>query len=114
MEDKMKSFAIKLLAAAGFSLAVAMAAAPAAEAKVSVHIGIGVGTWYGPGYYGGYWRDKLTCREGRWLVQSYGYRYVRALDCAGRYYTYRGWRRGHPVLVRVDAINARVVGTQRD
>lgn len=89
--------------------------APGAEAKTSIGIWIGVpgfGYWYGPGYYHGHYRHRLTCAEGRWIVDHRGYNRVIAIDCSPRYYRYRAKRGGHWWLVRLDSRTGHIVGAR--
>lgn len=85
----------------------------AAEAKVKVYIGIGDFSWTGPGYYGGRYRDYLSCGEGRWIVDRSGYNNVRPIDCSPRFYAYRAKRKGNWWRVRVDARDGVIVNRTR-
>ena len=96
------------------ALAVATAmsfTAPAAEAKTKVHIWIGLGGfpyWYGPGVYHGRYRDRLTCNEGRHIVDHRGFNAVNAIDCVPRVYHYKAKRSGKWYTVALDARNGSI------
>ena len=89
---------------------------PAAEAKTSIQIYIGlpgITYWYGPGYYGRYYRSRLTCAEGRRIVDRRNYNNVRAIECWPRYYHYRATRAGIWYIVRFDSRTGRIVRVRR-
>jgi hypothetical protein len=80
--------------------------APAAEAKTRINIWIGIpgiSYWHGPGHYNGRYRSRLTCTEGRRIVDHSGFNSVRATDCSPRNYHYRARRAGHWYIVRLDS-----------
>ena len=88
--------------------------APEAKADVYVYIGLpGFFYWHGPGYYGRYYRWRLSCAEGRWIVDHRGYNHVRAIDCWPRYYHYRASRGGKWYIVRLDSRTGRIVRVRR-
>ncbi|MFN4140371.1 hypothetical protein [Aestuariivirga sp.] len=63
--------------------------------------------WYDYDRYGPfqpYYRDRLTCKEARRLVDRRGYDDVDARDCSGRVYSFRATtRNGKRVTVYVNA-----------
>ncbi|MBI2719721.1 MAG: hypothetical protein HY245_09575 [Rhizobiales bacterium] len=90
---------------------------PAAEAKTQIHIFIGLPGfphWYGPGYYGPHYRWRLTCAEGRRIVDRRDYDRVRAIDCRPRYYYYRASKAGRWYIVGLDSVTGRIVSVKRD
>lgn len=115
----------KLLLASAFltSLALGLPSAAQAHSTFKLYFGLphysynvgpgyqyrrGYG-WYNPGYYN---RDRyrISCGEARREVVNRGYRNVRAIECRGTTYTFRGWRNGrsHQLLV-----NSRTGGVWR-
>ena len=64
--------------------------------------------WEGPGYYQGRYRHRLSCAEGRRIVDRRGFNSVRATDCTPRYYHYRAKRHGSWYTVRFDSVTARM------
>ena len=86
-----------------------------AEAKTSVNIWIGMPGmtyWNGPGYYGKVYRSRLTCSEGRWIVDRRGYHSVYPIDCNPRYYRYHARRGGWGYVIRFDSWNGRIVSVR--
>lgn len=84
---------------------------PAAEAKTNVGIWIGIpgfNYWNGPGYYRGVYRHRISCSEGRRIVDRRGFNSVRATDCSPRYYHYRARKGGKWYTVRFDSRTARI------
>ncbi len=84
---------------------------PAANADTNIRIWLGfpgLTYWNGPGYYRGIYRHRLTCNEGRHVVDIRGFNRVRATDCTPRYYHYRAWRNGHRYTVRLDSRTGRM------
>lgn len=78
--------------------------APAEAAKVRIWIGVpGIDFWVGPGYYKGHYRDRLSCNEGKRIVDHRGFNSVKATDCVPRYYHYKAKRKGKWYKVRLDA-----------
>jgi hypothetical protein len=103
-------FTRSMLAAAALLGAVAMSA-PAAEAKTRVHVWIGLPGftyWAGPGYYYGRYRHRLSCAEGRRIVDHRGFNSVTATDCVPRIYHYKARRAGKWYTVRFDSVTARM------
>jgi len=87
---------------------------PEAKAHVDIYIGLpGIEYWRGPGYYGRYYRWRLSCAEGRRIVDRRGYNNVRAIDCWPRYYHYRATRAGIWYIVRFDSRTGRIVRVRR-
>lgn len=94
--------------------ALAMGASTA-QAKTNIHIWIGIPGftyWDGPGYYGGVYRHRLTCGEGRWIVDHRRFNLVRAIDCWPRTYHYRALRYGQWYIVGVDSWTGRIVSVE--
>jgi hypothetical protein len=54
----------------------------------------------------------VSCREGRRIVASRGFRDVRPLDCGSRSFVYSARERGSPVEVTVSARDGRIVSVQ--
>ena len=84
---------------------------PAAEAKthIGIWIGIpGISYWDGPGYYRGIYRHRLSCAEGRRIVDHSGFNWVRAVDCSPRYYHYRALKSGKRYMVTLDSRTGRI------
>ena len=54
----------------------------------------------------------ISCREGRRIVASRGFRDVRPLDCGSRTLVYTARQRGEPVEITVSARNGRIVSVQ--
>jgi hypothetical protein len=104
----------KLFYTAALSVPLALSAAPASADDVDVDVRFGVGApsygygVYGDGSYRPYHRRKLSCWRARQLVRDHGFRRVRTIECSGRVYTFRGIRRGHPVIIKVDARFGRI------
>ena len=83
---------------------------PAAKAHTKVNIWIGLPGftyWRGPGRYNGRYRDRLTCGEGRRIVDHSGYNSVSATDCVPRNYHYRARKNGLWYIIRLDARTGR-------
>ena len=84
---------------------------PAAEAKTNIGIWIGIpgfSYWNGPGYYRGIYRHRLSCVEGRRIVDHSGFNWVRATDCSPRYYHYRARKSGNWYSVALDSRTGRI------
>lgn len=93
------------LAAALLAGAMAIGSPAPAEAKVNIWIGLpGFGYWTGPGYYRGYYRHRLSCAEGRRIVDHRGFNSVRATDCTPRFYHYKARRHGRWYTVSLDSV----------
>jgi hypothetical protein len=90
----------------------------------------GCGGWgYGPRPY--YWRpyyapppviyydrdydtpDRLSCREARGILVDHGFHDLTALDCTGRYYSFRGIRGSFRYVVEVNSWNGNIVTVSR-
>jgi hypothetical protein len=82
-----------------------------AEAKTTIGIYIGIpgfNYWNGPGYYSGRYRDRLSCSEGRRVVDRSGFYFVRSTDCVPRVYHYTALRRGRWYVVSIDSVTGRL------
>jgi hypothetical protein len=99
----------KALCAAVLAAPLALAGTPASADDVAVRFGIGFGE---PGYGYSYYRDdrfypfhrrQMSCWRARQLVRDRGFNRVRTIECSGRIYTFRGIRRGHPFVIKVNA-----------
>ena len=55
---------------------------------------------------------KISCREGRLLVQGQGFSRVSALECQGTTFTYLARENGENVRVTVDARYGRIISTR--
>jgi hypothetical protein len=109
-----KPVSIKLAFAAAVALASFALPAQPALAKVNIYIGLpGLGYWNGPGNYNGYYRDRLTCAEGRRIVDRRGYNAVRAIDCSPRYYKYRARKNGRWNIVELDSRTGAIIRISR-
>ena len=51
---------------------------------------------------------RVSCREARRLVRSHGFRHVETRECAGRNYTFSGFRNGHYMIIYVNSHTGRV------
>lgn len=54
----------------------------------------------------------VTCREGRRIVASRGFRDVRPVDCGSRTLVYTARQRGEPVEITVSARDGRIVSVE--
>ena len=98
-----KSAAAAAAIAGAVMLSGAGAAPAVADTKLRIFLGIpGITYWAGPGYYQGKYRSRLSCNEGRRLVDNSGFNNVKAVDCTPRYYRYDARRNGKKYRVRVD------------
>ena len=129
----------KKMAAAG-ALALSLflplsAASTPASAGTDVFIGVGVGNgcWNGPFYNCGYGRPyyrpyaryprhydydryrpgKLSCGQARQDLRDRGYRSIKTNDCRGTQYSFRAVKNGRHYLVRINALNGRIIGRSR-
>jgi hypothetical protein len=101
----------KILSRTGVAAAIlagmlAVGSSVPAEAKTHINIWIGVpgfDYWNGPGYYNGHYRDRLTCSEGRHIVDHRGFNSVKATDCQPWVYHYNARRNGYWYVVALDA-----------
>jgi hypothetical protein len=74
------------------------------------------GFWYPQPYWLGYgWpvNTRITCGEGRAIVDVRGYNRVRPIECRGRIYTYLGRRHGDSFKVMVNSRKGRIVDVDR-
>jgi hypothetical protein len=110
----------KTLIAAAALAATMTFALPAQEAKADVDVDIGIGFFPSPGYgygfddygyqdsdYGlGYYPDhrphRISCGQGRRIVDRSGFRRVNPIDCELPGYRYTAWKRGQKFMVRVN------------
>ena len=56
---------------------------------------------------------RVSCRQGASIVSNAGFRGVRPLDCNGRDYSYRGFRRGGMFEITVRSRNGRITNVDR-
>jgi hypothetical protein len=112
-------FAKSLIAAAALATAMTFAL-PAEQAKADVDVSIGIGFYPDPGYghgfddygyhdsgYGwGYYPEhrphRISCGQGRRIVDRSGFNRVRPLDCELPGYRYSAWKHGKKYVVRVN------------
>jgi hypothetical protein len=87
-----------------FLLATPIGAPTSAEARVSVNIHVGSNISNG---------RRITCSEGRWMLERRGFRDVRARDCRGRFFTYSGRRSGSWWWIDVRSSDGRVMNMSR-
>ena len=85
-----------------------VAPAPPANAAVNidVNIGFGIGTNLNRG-------RRLSCRQGERILRNRGFRDIRRINCSGRYFTYRGWRRDRRYEVSLRSRDGRVADVRR-
>ncbi|MBE1506748.1 hypothetical protein H4W29_003929 [Rhizobium viscosum] len=89
------------------TLALAVLVSPVAvprEASATVIIGGGSSLNHGRG---------ISCPQGARLLRTRGFRGVRQVDCRGRYFTYRGVRRGVRYEVAIRQRDGRIVDQRR-
>lgn len=104
------------IAAGTLSLGMlAVGAIGPAQADTDIDIGVGINGGYGsPGpryvYHGG---GHISCRQGARIVRSAGFRRVRAIECSGSEYSYRGFRRDSVFEIRVRSRNGRITDIRR-
>ena len=112
----------KLMSKTGIAVAIiagvlaVTGTAPPAEAKTKIGIWIGIpgfDYWNGPGVYRGRYRHRLTCAEGRRIVDRRGFNSVKATDCTPRYYHYKARRSGKWYTVNFDSRSARMTYWRR-
>lgn len=127
-----------LIAAAAVAVLAAGASAPAnAKVKVDLYVGGLAPDYYEPSYpvYEGGYRPRrhhnenydnydnyepapvyqsygISCEDGRDMVRDSGFRKVRAINCDGKRYTYKGRRNGNPYIVRVSRRNGEIISVQ--
>ena len=73
---------------------------------VTVDINISTGTNLSSG-------RRITCREGERLLRDRGFRDIRRIDCRGRYFVYRAWRRNNRFEIALRSRDGRVVDMRR-
>jgi hypothetical protein len=56
---------------------------------------------------------RITCREGERLLRDRGFRDIRRIDCRGRYFVYRAWRRHSRFEIALRSRDGRVVDMRR-
>ena len=81
-------------------------APPASAVTINVNVGFGIGSNLNRG-------RRLSCSEGERILRNRGFRDVRRIDCRGRYFVYRGWRRGNRYEVALNSRDGRVVDLRR-
>lgn len=96
---------VSLALAIGILLTPVSAPLPA-SAQVNVNINIGVGTQLSSG-------RRISCSQGERILRNRGFRDIRRVDCRGRYFVYRGTRRGNRYEIAVQSSNGRVVDVRR-
>lgn len=55
----------------------------------------------------------ISCGQGERMLRLRGYRDIRRVDCAGRFFVYRGWRGAGRYEIAVRARDGRVVDKRR-
>jgi hypothetical protein len=74
------------------------------------------GFWYPQPYWlGNGWavNPRISCGEGRAIVDARGFNRVRTMECRGATYTYLGRRHGDNFKVMVNARTGRIVDVDR-
>ncbi len=98
----------KIITAA--ALAVPLLLAPAmlapAGAQVSVNIDIGIGSNLSGG-------RRISCAGGERILRQRGFFNIRRVDCRGRFFIYRGTRRGWRHEISLSSFDGRVVDYRR-
>lgn len=89
-----------------FAFLLTPVVAPVSAQPVSVDININVGSSLNFG-------RGITCNEGAWILRNRGFRDVRAVDCRGRHFVYRGSRSGWRFEVAIRSRDGRVVDFRR-
>ena len=93
-----------------FSLVAVLLLTPAGPATpahaVTVDINISTGTNLSSG-------RRITCREGERLLRDRGFRDIRRIDCRGRYFVYRAWRRNNRFEIALRSHDGRVMDMRR-
>jgi hypothetical protein len=87
----------------GCALALAVFVSPVAvprEASAQVIVGSGSSLNHGRG---------ISCPQGARLLRTRGFRGVRQTNCRGRYFTYRGVRRGVSYEIAIRQRDGRIV-----
>jgi hypothetical protein len=122
-------FAKSLIAFAALAATMTVAL-PAQDAKADVDVDIGIGFFPGPGYghgfddygyqdsgYGwGYYPEhrphRISCGQGRRIVDRSGFRRVKPVDCELPGYRYTAWKHGKKFMVRVNG-RGNITGVNR-
>jgi hypothetical protein len=94
---------------ASLSLLVGLAVTPVgmppeANAQINVDIRIGLDLSRG---------RRISCAEGERLLRDRGFRDIRRRDCRGRYFVYRGTRRGGRFEIAIRSSNGRIADVRR-
>jgi hypothetical protein len=73
-------------------------------------------------YYGGYWylepywngpvNSRMSCGEGRAIINDSGFNRVRTIECEGRNYTYAARRKGDTFRVSVNSRTGEIVSVR--
>jgi hypothetical protein len=74
------------------------------------------GFWYPQPYWLGYGlpvNPRISCGEGRAIVDARGFNRVRTLECRGAAYTYLGRRHGDDFKVVLNARTGRIIDVDR-
>src|SRR5688572_25801484 len=74
------------------------------------------GFWYPQPYWLGYGlavNPRISCRDGRAIVDARGFNRVRTIECRGRIYTYLGRRHGDSFKVELNSRTGRIVDVDR-
>jgi hypothetical protein len=74
------------------------------------------GFWYPQPYWLGYGlpvNPRISCFEGRAIVDARGFNRVRTLECRGATYTYLGRRHGDDFRVLLNARTGRIIDVDR-
>jgi hypothetical protein len=100
-----------LIAAAAVATTMTLAL-PASQAQAGVDINIGIGVGGFPGYYDpgypvynpGYpkYKNHISCKKGRNIVDNSGFNFVKAIDCSLPGYRYTAWKNGKKYVVSVN------------
>jgi hypothetical protein len=93
----------------------------AAEAKANVDINVylpGMGGYDpgypGPGYgYSGYAPGKMSCFQGRQSLRWKGFKQIKTLDCAGKFYGYTARKNGKLYKVQLNSFSGHVVSIKK-
>lgn len=101
-----RSIILSCTLVAGLLLAPAVLTPDTARAQVSVNIDIGIGSNLSGG-------RRISCFEGERILRQRGFFNIRQVDCRGRYFVYRGTRRGWRTEIVLSSLNGRVVDYRR-
>lgn len=92
-----------MMAAAALSIGLLMMPVATAPAKAGISIDLNIGG-----------RGRISCGQGRRIVQDHGFWDVRPRNCGGRNYSYFGRRGGgRAFIITVDSRRGRVVDVRR-